>query len=86
MSGAGNATTMTPNPVGSVPAAAVGAASLAAALVKGQETIRQAPGRLYEPCVRKPFAYAVTAHTTQPALHYIDSTIPLHPKSEISIL
>ena len=46
MSGAGNATTMTPNPMGSVPAAAVGAASLAAALVKGQgqDTIRQGPG------------------------------------------
>ena len=55
MSGAGNATTMTPNPVGSVPAAAVGAASLAAALVKGQETIRQAPGRLYEPRREKTF-------------------------------
>lgn len=40
---------MTPNPAGSVPAVAVGAASLAAALVKGQgqEQVRQGPGRLF---------------------------------------
>ena len=36
-SGAGNPTIMVPNPPGSVPAIAVGAASLAAALIKGQQ-------------------------------------------------
>ena len=40
-SGAGNPTTMVPNPPGSVPVMAAGAASLAAALMKGHQDIRQ---------------------------------------------
>lgn len=50
-SGAGNPTIMVPNPPGSVPSIAVGAASLvAAALVKGQQhdvvARQQAPGKI----------------------------------------
>ncbi|XP_060576353.1 calcium/calmodulin-dependent protein kinase type II subunit delta-like isoform X2 [Ruditapes philippinarum] len=40
-SGAGNPTTMVPNPPGSVPVMAAGAASLAAALMKGHQDTRQ---------------------------------------------
>lgn len=47
--GAGNPTIMVPNQPGSVPAIAVGAASLAAALVKGQQNEgvgrQQTPGK-----------------------------------------
>lgn len=41
-SGAGNPTTMVPNPPGSVPIMTAGAASLAAALIKGQQQQQQA--------------------------------------------
>lgn len=44
-SGAGNSTTMVPNPPGSVPVMAAGAASLAAALIKGHQQQQQQAGK-----------------------------------------
>lgn len=44
-SGAGNPTTMVPNPPGSVPVMAAGAASLAAALIKGHQQQQQQAGK-----------------------------------------